>query len=68
MLPDWITKFFSVKLATLGLALWFISESADWRQQIIMGTVAAVFIVAKTVQNCVECWKTHTRETDSVVK
>lgn len=65
MLPEWITKFASVKLAVLIVSLYFISESVDWRQQIIMGTVAVVFIGCKSVQNCVETWRTKVRADES---
>ena len=53
MLPEWITKFFSVKLATLLVSLWFIREvDCDPSLKLAaLAGVSAVFIVAKTVQN-----------------
>ena len=53
MMPEWISKFFSVKLATLVLALYFIREvpcDADVKVT-AMAVVSVVFIMFKTIQN-----------------
>ena len=68
MMPEWLSKFFSVKIAALVLGLWFVSQTDDWRHVVAFSTISIVFIIGKTIQNCVESYCTKTREEKEGVK
>ena len=67
-MPEWLCKFFSVKIAALVLGLYFVSQTDDWRHVVAYSAISIVFIIGKTIQNCVESYCTKTREEKEGVK